>query len=243
MPVNGFNVEDLRFELKDPKSIKDDTRWKALRELAERGFLASLPDRSLYEVSNLLSSKSVDAFRESRQKPTKAARNSDHMRPSWFYSPTMAIAYDGDAPIGYAYAAHNVSGGIVEAAAKRFIARSFINFRELVVDPDYQGNGIAETLGFLSLSQQGEGLHTTAYVFDESVGVGASLIGLGFDEYTDPETGYDHPEEVLAFGNDSAPAMMRRYEGGISMVKAHILSRPGAKFAIEHALVSAKLRD
>ncbi len=240
MPVNGFDIEGLRFELRDPKSIYGYERWKCLKDLAQKGFRQSLPNRTKEEVDHLLSAQSVDIFRESRQRPTRAARRSDHMRSSWFYSPTMTIAYDGSHPVGYAFAAHNISGNPFEALAKRLITRSYVNIRELVVDPEYQGNGIAETLGYLSVANQGSALPVTAYVYDENEGIGSALIGLGMDEYTDPSTGYDMPEAINAFGPDTQPAMMRRFEGPIHLVKDTIMSRVGADLAIAHALDSVE---
>jgi GNAT superfamily N-acetyltransferase len=161
-------------------------------------------NRSQDEIDYLIDWDNPVEFANSRINPMQAVY-SGKLRPDQSFSkPIATFAYEDEKMVGYAYSANNVSGNITQQAIKRMRGnKNYVWFREIAVHPDYRRQGIARTLGYLSLQERKTKQPVTAYVWEEA-DVKKRLESLGF-----VSTGISKP---YVFGEAAPPVVQHRMQ-------------------------------
>lgn len=221
-----FDVEGLRFEIRDPGDIDDDT-YHQIHDLERDAYQATLRNlRSPLEIDRFVHWKQFGIYRDLKRDPNLAVDLGLIYPNNNFRNAQMVTAYEGDQPVGFVYVADNVSGRnmLVRAAKWHVPEKQYAAFRDIVVHPDLGHHGIGHVLGYLALDQKHDDQTTTAYVYpDDFVNMERSLRKVGF-EVTD-EGGaapFDEQERVR----------MLRMAGLVREIKANLLAMPGAANAI-----------
>lgn len=87
--------------------------------------------------------------------------------------PRVAIAFDDDRMIGFAYAANNVSGPTERDRNLKRLSqiKNYFWLREIAVHPDHQGQGIARQLGAALLRKANILQPISAYIWPDEPGM------------------------------------------------------------------------
>ncbi len=128
------------------------SEWSHIYTLQQAALRDAMPDRTEEQITAMLGNGTFARYVESRIDPNSEVGKTFNDDQS-YWAPRVAIAFRRDdpnqKPIGYAYAAGNVSGSrkIVRAAKHIMPSKNYLWMREIAVDPDHQRRGIAKELG------------------------------------------------------------------------------------------------
>lgn len=232
MPSHEIKMDNLEFSVNDPIDIVSYSKWLSIRGLAVKSFAADYATRRKSQVEHMLSAQTVDDFTASRKNPTRAARKAQHVRSSMHYHPRLAVASYLGEPVGYAYTTLNISGNPLEKAAKFVAGHNWLNFRELAVDPEFRGHGIATALGAVLLHGYSPEQKVSAYTLDANGKTRNKLTTLGFEEF-------GQPEPNLAFGPTAEPAELRAFRSDAATLHKSLRANTDSWYIVEQALMSA----
>ena len=157
--------------------------WQDLQGIAREAFRATI-DRPQADIDALVHWDDPEAFAASRRDPN-ALVDQEFVGGQEFSRPHVAIAMDGNAPVGYLYAADNVSGrSPAERRLKHLsVVKRHLWLREIAVQPSEHDKGIARQLGMSVLRMALGRQPVSAYVWPElTPGIGGKLGELGFVE-------------------------------------------------------------
>lgn len=248
-----YNLSGLRFEVHKAHHVVDYATWYSLLKMEQRAYPPNYPDRSPQEISAFLGAPGEDLrqYRERRRCPNTLNR----FTGNYYLRPRVAVAYvDNDTrypeAVGYAWAMDNISGTRKPTRALKtalHIARikpAWFTFRDIAVDPEYQGNGVASTLALLLLETARPGQPVSAFVHTEAADSIATLQRAGFSR---PDLNPEHPETEWqtdpAFGPGADPGQLIRLSSNVGQLQARILTNPAALPAIAYAHATTTQRQ
>lgn len=231
----NFDVAGLRFEVLPPEELLDE-QWADIQTLERAAFNEAFPNREQIEIDNVLRWGNLRVFKDARINPASDIDRGRLKAGQRFGKPIVGLAYDNEHLTGYVYSADNASGSraMVQAAKMLVPTRRYAWFREISVQPEYQGRGIAHVLGYLSLEQRNPLQPVTAYVWLDNPRMRALscylVNNLDFER---------KPSSVTAkrpFGALSDPVAQERLAAKSSgRVMSSIATMPRAADAITHA--------
>jgi len=206
-----------------------DSYWHRLREVQREGFAAVLPDDDFLNAERkaflLTGGDDLDGFIASHRDPNVEVGGRFNANQE-YHNPRLTVAVDRrrHQAIGYMYSAFNVSGGgppqgphieSLKARGLRFGKRVSIHWnilwlREVAVDPDYQGRGVATQLAWHHLHERLwsslPGHRVRAYTYPEQIPfLQPVLESRGFEQKGDAV-----PKSL--FGDDQNPVMVTAME-------------------------------
>lgn len=190
--------------------------WQDLQGIAREAFGAAV-DRPQADIDALVHWGDPEAFASSRRDPNELV-GEEFVSGQEFSRPHVAIAMDGNVPVGYLYAADNVSGGSPTERRLKYlsIVKRHLWLREVAVLPEAQNNGVARQLGRSVLRMARDRQPVSAYVWpDLTPGIYGKLTELGFVETGDTPV---HP-----FGPRTSPVRQVRLAAkSVSQVAAQL---------------------
>lgn len=184
----------------------DRDEWRQLQGIERDAFMSAL-NRTQGEVDALVEWDNPPLFMISHLDPNTEVGK--RYNPNQAYThPRVAVATESREPIGFAYSAHNVSGGSErDRLVKRLsIVKNYLWIREIAVKPEHQRQGVARDLGKTLLKDAISLQPVAAYIWpDEDPSfMQSTLERLGFSP-----TG---EQQVKVFGEDSAPIRQVRMQ-------------------------------
>ncbi len=231
-----FQLDDVQFRGGHPMSI-GRFEYRALQTFSQGVFIGSLREQGLVqrtpeEVSYMVSG---DDFAATHMKPSLL-----NERPGapqqLFGAPRMVIAERDRSIIGFGYAITATSGDSMTKRVVKMLgqrSKRWAWIREVVTDPNAP-DGLGTVIGALLLGAFNDKQPTSAYTWAENP-LGARFVqSMGYERPV--INGQEEPPAVkYTFGKDAAPIELIRWTGIVGTVKAHILKKPGAKDAFDHA--------
>lgn len=230
-----FNIEGINFRAATPQELTTN-EWRAVQALEYDAFSASFPGRADQEIKHLTQMDEPEAFRLSRLDPANAIRQEKFFHKQSFARPkVIAASYDKQI-IGYAYAADNVSGGLLARTIKMHgTARRYAWLREVVVNPEFRRRGIATVMSGLLLENFDSEQPVSAYTWDENMPGSLFVQSLGLQVIS---TG----RRVYPFGREAVAASMSRWAGQNDNVQRKIMLKPRGSIVMAHARESLKCK-
>ncbi|MBI1856833.1 GNAT family N-acetyltransferase [Candidatus Saccharibacteria bacterium] len=188
-----------------PEELEHD-EWRQLQSIERDAFVSTL-DRTQAEIDALIEWDDPAHFTASHVDPNTEVGKRYNANQSYSHS-RVAVATKNREPIGFAYSAHNVSGGSEQnRLVKRLtVVKNYLWLREVAVKPEHQRQGLARELG-RTLLKDAIGLQpVAAYVWpDEDPDfLQGTLERLGFSP-----TG---EQQVKVFGENSEPIRQVRMQ-------------------------------
>lgn len=126
----------------------DEQYWLALQGIARvalaESMVAANRDEPGMDAQRLVGLSEPERYYDSRVDPNKEVGRR-YTAGQEYVNPRVAVAFDeNDHRIGFAYAAHNVSGSFVERRAKLHMpTKRYLWLRDAVVLPEHQNKDIA----------------------------------------------------------------------------------------------------
>src|SRR3990167_2468552 len=211
-----YHIFMSEVKLYRPEQLDSDG-WRQLQAL-DRDSIASTLDRSQEEVDTL-----VDWGDPARYYTSHIDPNSEVGRRYYanqvYTRPRVAVATQANELIGFAYSAHNVSGGglpegphntsakaeLIRLSKRLSIVKNYLWIREIVVRPEYQRQGAAKQLGRTLLKDAIPFQPVATYIWPDEIDfLQSSLERLGFTI-----TG---EQPVKVFGEDKDPIRQVRLQ-------------------------------
>lgn len=184
----------------------DGEEWRQLQGIERDAFMSTL-NRTQAEVDALVEWDDPSLFMTSHLDPNTEVGK--RYNPNQAYThPRVAVATENREPIGFAYSAHNVSGGSErDRLVKRLsIVKNYLWVREIAVKPEHQKHGVAKDLGRTLLKDAIGFQPVAAYIWpDEDPSFMQPVLErLGF-----AATG---EQQVKIFGENSEPVRQVRMQ-------------------------------
>jgi GNAT superfamily N-acetyltransferase len=194
----------------------DKGDWRQLQTIQRYVFSDAL-DRPQEDIDYLVQWNDPTRFYASHIDPNSEVGKSFNPDQSYVHS-RVAVAIESGKPVGFAYAAHNVSGS---SSVGRFVKRlsvvkNYLWLREIAVKPELQKEGLAKHLGRTLLNDAIDRQPVAAYIWPEEIGFLPEVLSkLGFTS-----TG---EQQVSLFGKDRAPVKQVRVQApSVSSVLAKL---------------------
>ncbi|HSX47832.1 MAG TPA: GNAT family N-acetyltransferase [Patescibacteria group bacterium] len=191
--------------------------WLIFQSLQREAFEQTLPSRTQVELDHLVHLNEPDRFVRSHIDPNSEVGKNFNSNQN-FYSPKVAVAFEGDIPVGFAYVTLNVSGQskIIRLSKKYGTEHNYLWFREIAVRPEYQRQHVALKMARALLSGYDDERKLSAYVWPDEI----SFLAETLNELELSPTGEN---QVNIFGQDSDPIRQVRYQGLVGNTLQHII--------------------
>ncbi len=219
------HVED-RIEVSTPWYFGLDG-WRKLQKLQHDAFVDEMitkpeseglsPIRSMNEIGYLTMQGRLHSYYYSHEDPNNEIGKRFAENQS-FHNQKVAVAYQGDEPIGFMYLAHNVSGKKLTRGIKRTtFYKDYLWLREVAIKAgeEYRGNGLASRLGRAVLHGENETRSVATYVWPEETPEIIDILHAKGFVLTD-ET------ERPVFGENSRPTLVQRYQAVAGRLLANL---------------------
>lgn len=192
--------------------------WRELQSIQRESFLATL-QRTPDEIAYLVDWDDPDRYRLAHEDPNTEVGKRFRSNQE-FSEPRVAIALEDSAPIGYLYAANNVSGSKAERMIKKLgVTKKYLWLREVAVRPDLQREGIASALGRSILEAAISHQPVTAYIWPTEI----PFLQYKLEEFGFADTG---SQEVDLFGNNIMIEQIRMQAPSVKQVLLHLNQLP-----------------
>ena len=135
-----------------------------------------------------------------------------------FHNQKVAVAYQGDEPIGFMYLAHNVSGNKLARGIKRAaFFKDYLWLREAAIKTgeEYRGNGLANRLGRAVLQGEYDTRTVATYVWPKETPQIVDILEAKGFVLTDES-------EKHVFGEDSRLTVVQRYQAVAGRLLANL---------------------
>jgi len=206
----------LEVKLYNPSQLDRD-EWRQLQSL-QRDAFASVIDKPQEDIDFLVQWEDPNRFYDAHIDPNTEVGKRYNANQVYTHS-KVAIAKANNELVGFAYSAHNTSGGgspegphnnSLKARAVRrgkllSITKNYLWLREFAVQPGLQRQGVAKQLGRILLNDAIERQPVTAYAWPDEIDFLPNILGkLGFS--------LTEEKPIHLFGEDKPEVNQIRYK-------------------------------
>ena len=209
-------MQEPEYHLIDAR-LAEQEQLAGLQHIMRIAFTNEMPEeRTLSDIDTFVNWNNTPEFYRGMNDPNLQV-GKQLRADQQYWNPTLAVATVSGLPVGFAYAANNVSGKYqIERWAKRAsVIKNFLWLRNVVVHPDFQGNGIATKLVTSLLSDAKALQPVSAYVYREETPDVAKTL----ERHAFRVTGVS---DAYPFGSDAGMSPLTRMEA--SSVRAVLRS-------------------